>query len=119
MGTEACIGCVNLVVLKDYISFMFKKELKKNNYLNNEEIKKILCDALEYFEMGSNHTGEYELRPLWWTFVTPNYSAYIIHNGKEDPSGIYQFDRKAVEKEFKKYKSQIIKRLSKTGPSPA
>ncbi len=127
--------------LKEHLCSRFEEELQTQEYLDSNQITEILFEGVKKY-LGvniKNLEGVRIYNPLWWTFVTPNYSAIVPINGSKagmhiyslkehlcsikekrqiqengrKGSGMYRFNEKDVEVEFKKYKEDIKNRISR------
>ncbi len=101
--------------LKEHLCSRFEEELQTQEYLDSNQITEILFEGVKkYFGVNiKNLEGVRIYNPLWWAFVTPNYSAIVPINGRKDNSGMYKFNEKDVGVEFKKYKEDIKNRISR------
>jgi hypothetical protein len=109
------LGDSKIYNLKEYLCSKFEDELRKSGYLDNNKTLEILSKGLkEHFGINPVEPNNGVYKPLWWIFVTPNFKAYVSVDGKEDYSGIYNFDRKKVEEGFNKYYDILKNRLKQS-----
>lgn len=93
--------------LHEIISVKFERELSRKKILYDEDIIKILSEAVG-IDFSENSSA---LKPLWWAFVTPNYYISVnVCNGKH-VSYMNKYDRNLTKKLFEYYKKDIEVRL--------
>jgi hypothetical protein len=103
-------------VFKNLLIERIESELKQHGYISSQRIENIISEVIyECFDIDAENVKKLKIaKPVYWSFITPFYNAYLSYNGMPDSSGIYSFKRDVAEKRWKTYKADFEKRLKAT-----